>query len=190
MIKNSWLLHNAMRDMVSKRESNGEESVWFDNPQTEAVETFDDIIVGGFKDAVAQLEEDFGNDVNNWEWGKLHVLTFNHPFGTESALMGALFNIGPFPYSGSIYTVNLASYPVGKSYEPNLGPSERYIFDLSDMSNSLRCIPGGISGNFMSPHYDDQAEMFVNVEYRPFVLDKETVEEDAKYELTMVPEVE
>lgn len=187
MLTYAFLMHNAMTNMMLRRESTGVESVWFDDPETEDVETFEDMVVASFKDAVSKLEDKFGGGVDGWKWGKLHTLTLYHPFGEESALLGALLNIGPFSYDGSLCTVNMASYPVDRSFESDLGPSERYIFDLSDIRNSVRCIPGGISGNFMSPHYDDQMEMFVNVEYRPFVLDKETAEENAKYVLIMHP---
>ncbi len=46
----------------------------------------------------------------------------------------------------------------------------------------------GISGNFMSPHYDDQFEMWYNFEFRTLMLYREQVEEDARYRLIMVPE--
>jgi penicillin amidase len=187
MLNYAFIMHNAMTNMILKRESTGEESAWFDDPETENVEKFEDLVVTSFKDAVSSLDNELGGGVDNWKWGKLHTLTLNHPFGEESALLGAFLNIGPFSYNGSLYTVSMASYPVDKSFKSDLGPSERYIFDLSDIKNSVRCIPGGISGNFMSPHYDDQMELFLNVEYRPFVLDRETAEENAEYVLIMHP---
>jgi len=49
-------------------------------------------------------------------------------------------------------------------------------------------IPAGISGNFMSTHYDDQVKMWLSVEYRPFILDRESVQKDTKYHLKMVPQ--
>ncbi len=190
MLKYSFIMHNAMTNMILKRESTGEESTWFDDPETEEVETFDELVVASFKDAVSYLEDELGGNVDGWKWGKIHTLTLYHPFGEESALLGAFLNIGPFPFNGSLYTVSMASYPVDKSFKSDLGPSERYIFDLSDIGNSVRCIPGGISGNFMSRHYDDQMEMFLDVQYRPFVLDEESVNEDAEYELTLIPKGE
>jgi penicillin amidase len=54
------------------------------------------------------------------------------------------------------------------------------------MKNSLRVIPAGISGNFMSPHYDDQVDLWRHGKYRPFVLDRKSVEEDARYTLIML----
>ena len=38
----------------------------------------------------------------------------------------------------------------------------------------------------MSDHYDDQTEKWLNVEYRPFHLDREDVEQDAKYRMKIL----
>jgi penicillin amidase len=63
----------------------------------------------------------------------------------------------------------------------------RYIIDFADRKNSCRVIPAGISGNFMSPHYNDQVELWREVKYRPFVLDRKSIEADAKYRLMLIP---
>ena len=88
------------------------------------------------------------------------------------------------PGSHSIYA---GLYRLTEPFSMLAGASQRHIFDLGDMKNSLRIIPTGISGNFMSDHYDDQAERWRQVEYRPFFLEREDVEKDAAYHLTMVP---
>jgi penicillin amidase len=54
------------------------------------------------------------------------------------------------------------------------------------MKSSRRVIPAGISGNFMSPHYDDQVELWRTGKYRPFILDRKSVEEDRRHTLRML----
>ena len=88
---------------------------------------------------------------------------------------------------GSISTVNPMPWHLEDPWEVYHGASERCIFDLSDMGNSLRVIPAGISGNFMSPHYDDQIDLWRTVTYRPFVIDRKGVDADARYVMTMKP---
>jgi penicillin amidase len=129
-----------------------------------------------------------GHNIDDWKWGELHTLTFYHPFGKSSPLMGYFMNIGPFPMGGSMATVNPQPYRLSNPWEVYHGASLRYIIDFSNMNNSLRVIPAGISGNFMSPHYDDQTEMWRTGKYRPFVLDRKSVEEDVRYTLTMLPD--
>ncbi len=181
-INNSYVAFNAMRNLIAQGQS-----PWFDDPDTPDVEGIDDIIAKSFSAAIVYLNQKMGSTVDDWKWGKLHTLTLYHRFGKSSSLMGYFMNIGPFPMGGSIATVNPQQYKLTNPWEAYHGASLRYIIDLADMKNSRRVIPAGISGNFMSPHYDDQAELWRKGQYRPFVLDRKSVEEDARYTLKMIP---
>jgi len=182
-IGNSFVAFNAMRNLMDRGKSS-----WLDNPDTPEVEGIDEIVVNSFKEAIIYLDGQMGDNVDDWIWGKLHTLTIYHPFGKSSSLMGYFMNIGPFPMGGSFATVNPQPYRLSNPWEGYHGASLRHIIDFSNMKNSLRIIPAGISGNFMSPHYDDQTEMWRTGNYRPFVLDRKSVEEDARYTLLMLPD--
>jgi len=182
-IQNKYVVFNAMRNLMSLGQS-----VWFDDPDTSEVESSADVIVKSFEEAVAYLDEKMGAKVENWKWGKIHTLTIYHPIGKSVSLLGYFMNIGPFPMGGSIATVNPQPYRLSNPWEGYHGASLRYIVDFADRKNSRRVIPAGISGNFMSPHYDDQAKMWREGQYRPFVLDRESIEADDKYTLKMLPE--
>jgi penicillin amidase len=181
-IKNNYVAFNALRNLIA-----GRQSPWFDDPDTTDTESLSDVIVRSYREAIAYLEERLGADVDKWKWGEIHTLTLYHPFGKSSALMGYFMNIGPYPMGGSIATVNPQPYRLSDPWEGYHGASLRYIIDFADRKNSQRVIPAGISGNFMSPHYDDQAELWREGRYRPFVLDRKSVEEDARYTLKMIP---
>jgi acyl-homoserine lactone acylase PvdQ len=56
------------------------------------------------------------------------------------------------------------------------------------MNNSKRILPGGISGNFISPHYDDQMPLWLAGKFRPFRLDRKSVMQDARYRMTLIPD--
>jgi penicillin G amidase len=180
---NGYVVLNALREMIGKGDS-----VWFDNPDTKDVEDMDAVITKSFKEAVSYLEEARGNNPKRWAWGKLHTLTYHHPFGKSSPILGFFLDRGPYPVGGSISTVNPMPWHLEDPWEVYHGASERCIFDLSNMENSLRVIPAGVSGNFMSPHYDDQIDLWRTVTYRPFVINREGVDADAKYVTTMKPE--
>ena len=182
-IDNYFIALNALRKMIQRGES-----PWFDDPDTDKVEGLDDLFVKSFKDGVQYLSDEFGADIDGWKWGKIHTLTIYHPFGKASPLMGHFLNIGPLPMWGSLSSVSPAPYHLTHPFEVYHGASERYIFDLSDIDNSLRIIPTGISGNFMSPHYDDQVDLWRTNTYRSFVLSREKVESDARYTLILKPE--
>ena len=181
-IKNSFVAFNSMRNLITRQHS-----VWFDDPDTPVVEDRDDLFVNSFKQAVSYLENRMGQNIDDWKWGQLHTLTFYHPFGKASSFMGYFMNIGPFPIGGSMVTVNPQPYRLSKPWGGYHGASLRYIIDFSNMKNSRRVIPAGISGNFMSPHYDDQVEMWRTGKYRPFNLDRKSVEENTRYTLKLFP---
>jgi penicillin amidase len=178
----TFTVHKAMQNLF-----NTDQSEWFDNPTTESIETLDSVLVDSFADAVIFLSEKFGDNVDEWRWGKLHTLTLYHPIGRHIPLLGNLMNIGPHPMGGGINSVNAAVYRLSNPYAVVAGASQRHIFDLGNMKNSLRSIPAGISGNFMSRHYDDQFNLWSKAEYRPFVLDPEDVEKEAAYILKIIP---
>ncbi|MBU2514959.1 penicillin acylase family protein [bacterium] len=182
-LKGSNMALNALRNMINKKGS-----VWFDDPGTAEVESMQQVIGKSFKDGVAYLEKEMGDNINDWGWGKIHTLTIQHPFGKASKLMGFFFNIGPYPMGGSIATVNPQPYRFTKPWDGYHGASLRYIVDFADRKNSKRIIPAGISGNFMSPHYDDQAELWRTGKFRPFVLDRESIESDSRYVLKIQPQ--
>lgn len=55
------------------------------------------------------------------------------------------------------------------------GPSTRRIIDFSDIENSWSILPTGQSGNPMSTHYNDQAEMYLQGKFRKMKLNKEEI---------------
>lgn len=181
-LNNKDVVFNAMRNLVAAGRSR-----WFDDPDTAEQEDINDIIGKSFSEAMIYLEEKMGSNVDDWKWGDLHTLTLYHPFGKSSSLMGYFMNIGPNPMGGSLATVNPQPYKLSEPWEGYHGASLRYIIDFANRKNSRRVIPAGISGNFMSPHYDDQAELWRTGRYRPFVIDRSSVEADARYTLKMLP---
>jgi penicillin amidase len=162
-------------------------STWFDNPRTEQVETLDSVLSKSFIQAVDYLTEVLGSNVRKWQWGRLHELTFTHPVGSHIPILRAFMNVGPFAMGGGSMTVNAGLYRLTAPYAMLAGSSQRHIFDLADMKKSLRIIPGGISGNFMSPHYDDQIDLWRQMEYRPFQLERSDLERDATTLMIMRP---
>jgi penicillin amidase len=180
--KRLYAVFNALRSLVNKGES-----AWFDDPDTQETETLDDVIVKSFREALVLGEKLLGSDLEDWRWGEIHTVTFHHPFGRFSSLAGYFLDAGPHPMGGSWSTVNPGAYFIDNPHQVFAGASMRYIVDMGDQKNSLRVLPAGISGNFMSSHYDDQVTLWRTGAYRPFVLDRGSVMKDACCTLKLVP---
>ena len=154
---------------------------WWDNINTpDVVETRQDIVMKSFTDAWNSLVKDFGEDSSQWTWDKVHTLEHQHPFGQVESLR-KYFNVGPFPVEGTREVINNLSFPYDDTgfYKVSSGPSTRRIIDFSDVENSISILPTGQSGNPLSEHYEDQAEMYVNGKFRKMMMNKKEIEETA-----------
>jgi penicillin G amidase len=160
------------------------DSSYWDDSATEKEESREMIIARAFQSSVAFLTSGQGNDVSDWQWGELHTLEFKHPFG-YFPLLGSLFNVGPFPVSGGAQQVNNMLYGGGAlNFDVVAGPSTRRLIDFSTPNAAYGVLPTGNSGNFMSPHYGDQAAMFIEGDYR--VLHSTSAAVEANTESTLV----
>ncbi|MEM9143213.1 MAG: penicillin acylase family protein, partial [Bacteroidota bacterium] len=165
------------------------DSPWWDNRNTQnVVEYKTDIVQESFMAALESLQSDFGPDMDSWTWDKVHTLEHGHPIGQVEALR-PFFNVGPFPVSGSRETINNMYFSFGERvvYPVTSGPSTRRVIDFSDIENSISILPTGQSGNPLSPHYKDQAQMYVNGEFRKMMMNKEEIIQTSKSLLTFRP---
>ena len=158
------LIYDQLRKMLAERASPGKGDVY--GPQM-APAVLENILEGDtrgwFPDKNAALiraltdafevgRKAQGGNVSRWDYGKANELTIKHPVGGELPLLAAYFNVGPVEMSGSSTTI--------KQTTIRLGPSMRFIADLSDWDHSLNNITIGESGQFLSPHYKDQWEAY------------------------------
>ena len=152
-------------------------SIWWDNiSTTNNIETKKEILSKSLVEAVSSLENHLGTDITAWNWGKVHTLEHPHPLGTIASLKD-YFNVGPFPINGAREVINNRGYDYNNSglYKVNAGPSTRRIIDFSDIENSISILPTGQSGNPLSEHYKDQAEMYNKGEFRKMKMNKEEI---------------
>lgn len=95
-----------------------------------------------------------GSSVARWDYGQYVELEIKHPVLGGLPFVGGYFNAGPVPMSGGASTV--------KQFSGALGPSYRMVVDFGDIEGAQAGIPVGQSGHFLSRHYRDQFEGYVN----------------------------
>ncbi|MCD6180652.1 MAG: penicillin acylase family protein [Bacteroidales bacterium] len=167
---------------------NDSTSIWWDNINTpDIVEGRATLLSDAFDKTVTALKKQFGPEINTWQWGKVHTVTHVHPIGRK-APFDKIFNVGPFPKSGSNEVVDKEAFDYNADglYPARSGPAMRLLMDFANTQEALSIIPTGESGNFLSPHYADQAEMFINGEYKTIFLKSEDIKK--KTVLTLKPE--
>ncbi|WP_437290647.1 penicillin acylase family protein [Sorangium sp. So ce406] len=122
--------------------------------------------------ADAMLRDALGPDVSAWTWGGIHTLTYNHPLAGEDER----FNIGTFPATGDVETVNIGGW-FAKVGNLDLPPGDfedaggvrgaldqdalsatRLVWNLSPIDGSLGVMSTGMSGDPRTCHFADHAE--------------------------------
>ncbi|WP_321369097.1 penicillin acylase family protein [uncultured Draconibacterium sp.] len=177
------LLENLMINLLAEGKSE-----WTDNVMTEEVESFDDVVVLSFQETVEELTTALGNNVDEWNWGKIHSFTLSHPLGVVDILNKALkLNRGPFEVPGSYHTVCPYSYSFTNLYETVHGASHRHIYSTQNWDESETVIPTGTSGIPASDFYLDQTELYLNDHYHSDLFTKQDLEENAAFRMQLNP---
>lgn len=177
LVFKQFMKTHAMKQCIDNQ-SRIENSVWWDDITTKnKKENRQEIITKSFKETIANLTSQLGNDVATWNWGKVHKVEYKHPIG-RVALLSPLFNVGVFEAPGANEVINnvMYYYTDEASYEVTAGPSTRRVIDFSDIENSWSILPTGQSGNPMSKHYNDQAQMYIEGKFRKMKMNKKEIQ--------------
>jgi len=137
-----------------------DDSVWADDVNTPEKESFHQILLQSFSDAVALLTSQYG-DIEAWQWGEAHQLHLEHPLG-KVKIIDKLFHLNrTYPAPGNSVTVNPFTYFANTAFHSNFGASEKHIFNVADWNQSYSILPTGVSGNPASDFYCNQTDTYM-----------------------------
>jgi penicillin amidase len=143
------------------------------------------LIERGLQKTIDWLRENLGPDEAQWQWGKLHRITFTHSMSLRPPF-DQVFDRGPFPIGGDTDTPLQTAMMPGDPYDNKAwAPSFRQIVDLGDLTKSQAVHPPGQSGHLASPHYEDLAQRWLSGEYHPMLWTREQVEAEAESTLIL-----
>ncbi|HHW86632.1 MAG TPA: penicillin acylase family protein [Chloroflexi bacterium] len=152
-------------------------AAWCDNVLSPLVETCTETAQVALDNALDDLSERMGDDMQSWRWERVHITQYPHnPFSQVSYLKWLFHRT--IPNGGDRYTVNVAPVNLEQPYNQTHSPGYRHIVDLSDITNSRFMITTGASGNVLSRHYDDLIRRHRDVEYLPMRFGREHVTGD------------
>jgi penicillin amidase len=176
------LVYQQLRRTIGDRASNGKGELWesrmagpvverlLRERPTEWFRDYDQVLLRCFLDAMEEGRRLQGRDPARWQYGSYLETTMRHPILGRAEWIkyiptfGKFFriNVGPVLMSGSPTTV--------KQTTQRLGPSMRFVADLSNWDRSLMNLTLGQSGQAFSLHYSDQwDEYYVGRSFlRPF----------------------
>ena len=131
---------------------------WDDVASEDRRESRDDMIRLSMQNAVDELENRYGDDPDNWSWGKVHRMTIRHPLGSVLPFL----NLGPYTYDGDGLTIHAGWWDRENPFDMVSGAAIRIVVDMADLSSMTFISPPGQSGHYLSPYYDDQAGTWSN----------------------------
>jgi penicillin amidase len=149
----------------------------------------DRLLSVALEQALDDLEQRYGSDMEKWRWGEAHVAHSEHrPFSKVNMLAG-LFDLW-VPSSGDTFTVNVGRHnPRDEKapYESRHAASLRALYDLSDLENSRFIHSTGQSGNRLSALYDNYVRRWADVAYVPMKTRRKDVEKNRIGVLRLLP---
>lgn len=154
-----------------------DQSPWWDDIRTEdKKETRADIVTKAMERSIALLKAKAGPSMADWQWSKIHLLKHRHALGAV-ALLDPYFSVGPFGAPGGSEVINNLHFSMDTTgvFMSDGGPALRKVTDFSDIENGTTVSPTGQSGNIMSPHYKDQAILYVNGEARKMMMNRDEI---------------
>jgi penicillin G amidase len=163
---------------------------WFDDAKTPEREGRDDITRRSFVDALALLQQHYGQDPEQWTWGRMHRLNLRaQPLGqTGVSLVDNIFNSGYMPADGGDFTINNSWLNSRAPFQVAGGPAQRFVIDVGDWDASRAANSTGQSEHLFHPHRMDIVRLWVNSQYHPMLFSRAAVDSHREGVLLLAPQ--
>ena len=150
----------------------GGSGVWCDVIQSAVVETCSDIARIALDDALLQLTERYGDNLESWRWGDAHLAMHDHPVLGDVSFLRFFVNIRQSTSGGDDTLMRGVTRGTGEEPFQNVhSAGYRGVYDFADADSSVFITATGQSGHPLSRHYDDLGEVWRRGEYIPMSLD-------------------
>ena len=145
------------------------------------------ILASALGSAVADLRATLGDDMDRWQWARLHVTRQQHPLAAAFPHLAATLNPPSVAVGGDGETVNAASFVPGAGYHVAVTSVARYVFDLGDWEASGWVVPCGASGHPGHRHWADQTPAWTDCRLLPMRYDWTHIRATAESTQTLMP---
>jgi penicillin amidase len=167
----------------------GGASVWCDVIQSAAVESCTDIARIALDEALLDLTERYGPNLESWRWGDAHQATHDHPVLGDVPFLRHFVNIRQSTSGGDDTLMRGITRGEGpEPYQNVHSAGYRGVYDFADPDSSVFITATGQSGHPLSRHYDDLGELWRRGEYIPMSLDPDLARAAAAGVMVLTPE--
>jgi Protein related to penicillin acylase len=166
----------------------------------------DTLILKSLSDALTRLAgepfaEAFANSTNqdDYRWGKLHRVVFDHPLGPPFSMppAGGLFppslpDLAGIATDGGFETVDSSSHTVRgdsvDSFTFGTGPGHRFVSEAAyGGMHAVSSLPGGASGELGNPFYFNLLPSWLTNDAFPLLFRNSDVQQNAASVTKFVP---
>ncbi|MEP6701801.1 MAG: penicillin acylase family protein [Betaproteobacteria bacterium] len=147
----------------------------------------DQLFAGTLRAAIAEMEQRQGPNWQQWSWGKLHTIEFNHPLASVlDPVTAKRLHLAARPRGGGNFTVNANTYPTG-TMRVTAGASFRMAIDVGSWDNALAFNVPGQSGDPNSAHYSDLFDLWAKDTAFPLLYSRAAIEKATEMKILLTP---
>jgi penicillin amidase len=123
-------------------------------PDAARYRSWDDFIRGQLQSGARELQARHpGVALMELNWGLENRTAYRHPFSRALPVLGALLDMPNEPLAGCSFCIRVAG--------PDFGAGERLVVAPGHFEDAVLHMPGGQSGQPLSPYYRDQQEYWL-----------------------------
>jgi penicillin amidase len=144
----------------------------------------DAVLVKSLTQAVKDLSDRLGPDMETWKLGAYHYARILSPFSTAVRPdLAEKYDVGHAPRGGDSYTITAT----GGTDNQGAGGSFKIVMDTENWDNSVGLNNPGQSGDIDSPHYRDLYQLWSRGKYFPIFYSRDKVDSVAETRVTLSP---
>jgi penicillin amidase len=163
---------------------------WLEKPDskfgTDPIKGRDTFLKISFENAIAELENKLGNNINNWQYGqeKFKHTSITHPLNSiVNKTLRDQLNLGPLPRGGNSHTPG----STGGADNQLSGASFRFIADTGNWDDAVMINTPGQSGDYKSEFYRNLFPLWANDQYFPAYYSKDKILKTLQEKTTLNP---
>jgi penicillin G amidase len=148
----------VMQAVLTKRRD------WCDDPKRPGTQSCASRLAKSLAAALAELRQDYGDDMTDWKWGRGHIAVFANPVFSRIPVLAEWLDPS-IATGGAMDTVDHAPSLIRNDQHPfrqTFGAGLRMITDLAAPEASKMIVAPGQSGNPLSPNYADLVQRWRN----------------------------
>ena len=145
------------------------------------------VVSASLEQAWAKTKKLLGENPENWRWGDLHQIRFQHPLlNLASGELKEQMKYPAYGKGGTVNTTNNTGF-TADSFDVRGGASYRQVIDVGNWDTARMTNAPGQSGDPRSPFYANLLEGWANEEDFPLIYSRELVEKHTVLKIGLQP---